>query len=56
MENKEALMTLDQFTEEFNQFWEDDDDKGATLFAQEHEELYKEYCIVEGLIDENDEI
>lgn len=48
-------MNITQFTEEFNKFWDEDDDKGATLFAQEHEEMYKKYCIIEGLIDLEDE-
>jgi hypothetical protein len=55
MENKEVQMTIEEFTTQFDEFWEKDDEKGAVLFAQEHEEMYKEYCILEGLIDIEDE-
>jgi hypothetical protein len=48
-------MDITQFTEAVYQAYEDGDEKTVALLAFEFPELYQEYAIAEGLIDEEEE-
>jgi hypothetical protein len=49
-------MDIQMFTEVLYQAYEINDEKTVVLFAQMFPELYREYAIAEGLIDEDDEV
>lgn len=49
-------MDIQKFTEVLYQAYEINDEKTVVLFAQMFPELYHEYAIAEGLIDEDDEV
>jgi len=48
-------MDIQMFTEVLYQAYEINDEKTVVLFAQMFPELYREYAIAEGLIDEEEE-
>ena len=45
----ETAMTLEQFTELINVYWDENREKEAILLAGEYPELYTEYCLIEGV-------
>ncbi len=49
-------MNITQFTEAVYALYDEGDEKGVVLLAQEYPELYEQYAIEEGLIDEDDEV
>jgi hypothetical protein len=49
-------MNIQQFTEAVHTAYEDGDEKTVALLAHEFPELYREYAIAEGLIDEDEEV
>ena len=42
-------MTLEEFTELINIYWDENREKEAVLLAGEYPELYAEYCLAEGI-------
>ena len=49
-------MNFQQFTEAVYEAYDNGDEKTVALLAFEFPELYGEYAIAEGLIDEDDEV
>ena len=48
-------MTYEEFEAEINSLWENDEEKCAVILATDYPELYQQYCVDYGLIDEDDE-
>ena len=48
-------MTITEFTQAVYDAYDEGDEKTVALLAQEYPELYTEYAIAEGLIDEDEE-
>ena len=48
-------MTITEFTQAVYDAYDEGDEKTVVLLAQEYPELYTEYAIAEGLIDEDEE-
>ena len=49
-------MNIEQFTQAVYDAYDEGDEKTVVLLAMEYPELYNEYAIAEGLIDEDEEI
>jgi hypothetical protein len=47
-------MNIQLFTETVYALYDEGDEKGVALLAHEFPELYEQYAIAEGLIDEDD--
>ena len=53
-QSTEVTMNIQLFTETVYALYDEGDEKGVALLAHEFPELYEQYAVAEGLIDEED--